>query len=61
VYFKRDWFSYYSPLEVNLDDFDVNVYIDPAISQDQDSDNTAILTVGRNKKNNFLYALDIDF
>lgn len=64
--FKSDYFQYYENWEVfntywtwYIKDLQVMTFIDPAISQKQNADDTSIVTVWLDKKNNNVYILDI--
>jgi predicted phage terminase large subunit-like protein len=64
--FKTEYFQYYDKWEIRdqywinyTRDLQVMTFIDPAISQKQTADNTAIVTVWLDKKNNNVYILDI--
>jgi predicted phage terminase large subunit-like protein len=66
VFFKREYFAYYDESEVRyqwkwMRDVEVVTFVDPAISQRQQADNTAIVTVALDKKWNYIYVIDIDF
>ena len=64
--FKNDYFQYYERGDV-IDQYwlwykkelQVMTFVDPAISQKQTADSTAIVTVWLDKKNNDVYVLDI--
>lgn len=56
--FKND-FMYYERWELQGKDLEIVTYIDPAISQKQTADYTAIVTAWRDKKSNYIYVLDI--
>lgn len=64
--FKSEYFQYYEKGEIRdqfwvnyTKDLQVMTFIDPAISQKQTADNTAIVTVWLDKKNNNVYVIDI--
>lgn len=54
--FKREYLIEYDKLPLELD---IVTFIDPAISQKQEADNTAIVTIGLNKKSNLIYVLEV--
>lgn len=54
--FKREYFQYYTDKPEQLD---IVTFIDPAISQKQEADNTAIVTIGLDKRSNNIYILDV--
>lgn len=54
--FIRDYFQYYNEKPTELE---IVTFIDPAISQKQEADNTAIVTIWLDKRNNNIYILDI--
>ena len=54
--FKRDYFQYVDNIPDNLD---IVTFIDPAISQKQEADNTAIVTIWLDKKSNNIYVLEV--
>lgn len=39
---------------------EIVTFIDPAISQKQEADNTAIVTIGLDKRSNNIYVLDVN-
>lgn len=56
--FKRDYFQYYQ--EHNKpQDLEIVTFIDPAISQKQEADNTAIVTIWLDRRSNNIYVLDV--
>lgn len=62
--FKKEYFQYYDRGDIienrkYAKDMQVVTFIDPAISQKQTADSTAIVTVGLDKFNNNVYVLDI--
>lgn len=54
--FKKEYFKYYQGLPEWLE---LYTFIDPAISQKQEADNTAIVTVWIDRKSNNLYIIDV--
>lgn len=56
--FKRDYFQYYNQATLP-EQLEIVTFIDPAISQKQEADNTAIVTIGLNRRSNHIYILDI--
>lgn len=56
--FKRDYFQYYNQATLP-EHLEIVTFIDPAISQKQEADNTAIVTIGLNRKSNHIYVLDV--
>ena len=54
--FKREYFQSYDKLPLDLD---IVTFIDPAISQKQEADNTAIVTIWLHKKSNNIYILEV--
>lgn len=56
--FKREWFTYYEPVDLRGRDLNKYLLIDPAISLDKQADYTAMLTVGVDQFSN-IYILDI--
>lgn len=64
--FKQEYFQYYEKWEIfdeygvkYVKDLQVVTFIDPAISQKQSADDTSIVTVWLDKKNNNVYLIDI--
>lgn len=57
--FKKEDFRYYALSDLNPADFESAIYIDPAFSSRQDSDDTAIAVIARHKTTKDLYILDI--
>lgn len=59
--FKRDYFHYYDDLELNnvINRLNIVTFIDPAISQKQEADFTAIVTVWLDPVSNNIYILQI--
>ena len=55
--FIKDYFQYYSDW-LTPKDLEIISFIDPAISQKQEADNTAILTIWLDKRSNNIYILD---
>lgn len=55
--FIKDYFQYYSDWLVPKD-LEIISFIDPAISQKQEADNTAIVTIWLDKRSNNIYVLD---
>ena len=56
--FIQDYFQKY---EISPQDLEVVTLVDPAISQKQEADNTAIVTVGLHRQSNNIYVLDTDY
>jgi len=59
--FVPDMFEYYEPIDLEPieDRLDVVTFLDPAISQKQEADSTAIVTIGTDRKNNYTYILEV--
>ena len=55
---KQEYFQKY---EVLPQDLEVVTFVDPAISQKQEADNTAIVTIGLHRQSNNIYVLDTDY
>ena len=63
--FKREYFEYYERSEIIVNweysiPLEIVTFIDPAISQKQTADNTAIVTIWLDRENNFIYVIDVD-
>lgn len=56
--FNKEMIIEYSPEELSKD-IDIITFIDPAISQKQEADFTAIVTVWKSRKSNFIYILEV--
>jgi len=56
--FKMEWFKYYDLNDIDTGRMNIFMTVDPAISQKEHADYTAIVTTGIDKKNN-MYILDI--
>ena len=56
--FKKDWFSYYEPLDLRGATLNYFSMVDPAISLEKDADFTAIVTVAVDQFRN-IYVKDI--
>ncbi len=56
--FQKDFFVYEGEKE-NLENMNIVTFIDPAISQKQDADFTAIVTVGQDIQTNLYYLLEV--
>lgn len=56
--FKRDYFQYYQE-HTKPQDLEIVTFIDPAISQKQEADNTAIVTIWLDRRSNNIYVLDV--
>ncbi len=56
--FRRDWFKYYEPTQVNGRLLNKFITIDPAISTEKNADYTAIVTIGVDEFG-IIYILDI--
>lgn len=54
--FKRDYFQYADAIPHNLE---IVTFIDPAISQKQEADNTAIVTIWLDRRSNNIYVLEV--
>lgn len=54
--FIKDYFQYYDPLIIPQ--LDIVTFIDPAISQKQEADNTAIVTIWLDRRSNNIYVLE---
>ena len=66
IFFKKEFFEYYDEAEILyqghwMKELEIVTFVDPAISQKQKADNTAIVTVGIDRKGNYIYVIDIDF
>lgn len=64
--FKWDYFSYYESHQIfnqyrteYTKDLQIVTFIDPAISQKQTADDTSIVTIWLDKKNNDVYVIDV--
>lgn len=57
--FNNDWFQYYDDKELEDKNLKIVTFVDPAISQKQEADNTAMVTVGIDVESNFIYVLDV--
>jgi len=59
--FVPDMFEYYTPDELEPVKKRLNVvtFIDPAISQKQEADSTAIVTIGTDSETNYTYILEV--
>lgn len=55
--FNKEQFNYYEAIPENLD---IVTFIDPAISQKQEADNTAIVTIWLDKQSNKIYVLEVN-
>ncbi len=55
--FKKDYFQY--PVNVPQD-LEIVTFIDPAISQKQEADNTAIVTIWLDRRSNNIYVLEVN-
>ena len=55
--FQKDYFQYYGNLPDNLE---IVTFIDPAISQKQEADNTAIVTIWLDTRSNNIYILEVN-
>ena len=60
--FIRSYFTYYKDMEVQplLKYLQVVTFVDPAISQNQEADNTAIITAWIDARSNFVYVLEVE-
>jgi predicted phage terminase large subunit-like protein len=58
AFFKREMFHYYEPTDIRGSELNKFITVDPAISQEKESDYTAIVTCGIDKSGN-AYVLDI--
>ena len=56
--FIRDYFQYYDDNK-RPQDLEIVTFIDPAISQKQEADNTAVVTIWLDKRSNNIYVLDV--
>lgn len=56
--FKKEYFEYVWIDEIKLKDLDIISFLDPAISEKQDADDTALVTIWVGK-GNFVYLLEI--
>ena len=56
--FKKEYFEYIDRDKVKIENLDIITFVDPAISQRQSADETAIVTIWIDKWN-FIYILDI--
>lgn len=56
--FKRDYFQYYHDNK-RPQELEIVTFIDPAISQKQEADNTAIVTIWLDKRSNNIYVLEV--
>lgn len=58
--FKQEYFEYYDEIKEEIRTrLDVISFIDPAISQKQEADNTAIVTIGIDRMSNNIYLLQV--
>lgn len=59
--FKREYFEYYEIQELDKlkDRLEIVTFLDPAISERQEADNTAIVTIGIDKASNYVYLLEV--
>lgn len=58
--FKKEYFEYYDVIEEDIKQrLDIVSFIDPAISQKQEADNTAICTIWIDRASNNIYCLEI--
>lgn len=58
--FKKEYFMYYAPTELKLEDCSIYTTVDLAISQKESADYTVVCTVAVNSDNKW-FILDIDF
>ena len=60
--FKKEYFNYYDSIELSQvkQYLDIVTFVDLAISEKQESDNTAIVTIWLDKRSNNIYVLEID-
>lgn len=60
--FIRSYFTYYKDMEVQplLKYLQIVTFVDPAISQNQEADNTAIITAWIDARSNFVYVLEVE-
>lgn len=58
--FKKEYFMYYAPTELKLEDCSIYTTVDLAISQKESADYTVVCTVAVNPDNKW-FILDIDF
>ena len=56
--FKREYFQYYNDNN-RPNDLEIVTFIDPAISQKQEADNTAIVTIWLDRRSNDIYILEV--
>lgn len=56
--FKKEYFEYCEQSEIKYQDLDIISFLDPAISQKQEADNTALITIWINRAN-FVYLLEV--
>ena len=56
--FKQEYFEYYDEIE-DYNRLDIVSFLDPAISQKQEADNTAIVTIWVDRKSNYTYILEV--
>lgn len=56
--FKKEDFRYFALSDLNPQDFDVGIFVDPAFSTRESSDDVAIGTVARHKISKEIYILD---
>ncbi len=58
--FRRDMFIYYDRVDFEnaRKHLETITFVDPAISEKQDADNTAIVTIWIDRRNNFIYVLE---
>ena len=54
--FTKEYFTYYDTIPSNLE---IVTFIDPAISQKQEADNTAIVTIWLDSRSNNIYILEV--
>jgi len=60
--FVRSYFTYYKDMELQpvLKYLNIVTFVDPAISQNQEADNTAIVTAWIDTRSNFIYVLEVE-
>lgn len=57
--FRKEYFEYYEDVENIKKRLNIITFLDPAISEKQEADNTAIVTVWIDYQNNFVYLLEV--
>ena len=60
--FVRSYFTYYKDIDIQAlkKYLSIVTFVDPAISQNQEADNTAIITAWIDTRSNFIYVLEVE-